>query len=126
MRFLAWVQAIPEKQEKSRLEQYIDKDAVINWPDVDAYYLVRLLMEIGPCLNSGMGIYPLTWQEIDAWQKQTGVELNAWEAKTIKTASAIYAHQSTISVKPDCEAPNIAIEQDPHKVAKHIKNILRG
>jgi hypothetical protein len=83
-------------------------------------------MEIGPCLNSGMGTYPLTWQEIEAWQKQRDIELSAWEARTIKTASTIYAHQTSISTKPDCPPPNKAIEQDPEKVAKHIKSLFRG
>lgn len=116
---------MPEKQEESRLEMLIEQGAEILWPEVTAKYLIQYLMDIGPCNNNGMGLIPVSWQEIQAWQQQNGVTLNAWELKIIKMASSAYANQANISDKPDCPPPDRVVEKDPLKLKKHIKDILR-
>lgn len=126
MRFSAWVNAVPEKQEESRLDVFIEQGEDVIWPEVSAMYLVHYLMEIGPCSSNGMGLIPVSWQEIQAWQEQQGLSLNAWELKIIRMASGAYANQANISSKPDCPPPDKVIEKDPLKLAKHIKDILRG
>jgi hypothetical protein len=76
-------------------------------------------------MQGGMGLIPLTWQEISAWQESSGISLATWEANAIRRASKEYARQVSISDKPDCPPPGKVIEQDPEKAAKHIRSILR-
>lgn len=116
---------MPEGAEVSRREKFEADGAEILWPEVDLFYLVNYLWEAGPCLYGGMGPVPLSWQELQSWQEQTGTVLQPWELTIIKAASRAYAEQISISGKADCPPPNRVVEHDPEKLAKHIKSILR-
>jgi hypothetical protein len=117
---------VPEKSDQTRFEQYQEEGKVIAWPELRCSYLADILFEIGPCLHGGMGLSPLTWQEINAWQETSGIRLAMWEATAIRRASKEYARQVSISDKPDCPAPGKVVEQEPEKLAKHIRSILRS
>jgi len=93
---------------------------------VTLFYLVEYLWEAGASLSTGMGSVPLTWQELKAWQEQTGIELQPWELRIIRKASQEYVVQAQEAHKPDCPPPGKIVEQDQLKVAKHIKQVLRG
>lgn len=123
---MVWLNTIPEKQEESRLDTLQDEGKAIHLPDVTAMYLINYLFEAGPCSYTEMGMAPLSWQELESWQKQSGLELRQWELIALKSASKEYVTQSHISVKPNCPPPGKILEQEPHKVASHIKNVLRG
>jgi hypothetical protein len=116
---------VPEKSDQSRFEKFEEEGKAIAWPELQCSYLADLLFEIGPCLQGGMGLVPLTWQEIAAWQEASGVRLSMWEANALRKASKAYAHQVSVSDKPNCPAPGKAVEQDPDKLAKHIRSVLR-
>ena len=81
VRHSAWLNAVPEKPEgdkskepeKSRRETLGD---TIEMPPCDCGYLVGYLFEVGPT----MGESPVTHTEIANWQRNTGIELNSWEA----------------------------------------------
>ena len=72
-----------------------------------------------------MGLVPLSWQELESWQKQQGITLSPWELSIIRKASAVYVEQHHISTKVDCPPPGKVVEQDQKKLAQHIKGILR-
>lgn len=72
-----------------------------------------------------MGQVPLSWQELESWQKQSGFSLNPWELGIIRRASTVYVEQSQAAVKADCPPPGKVVEQDQRKLAQHIKGILR-
>lgn len=82
-------------------------------------------MNMGACSHTGMGQAPLSWQEIEAWQVLNGISLKPWELSIIRKASAVYVEQSQLSGKVDCPPPGKVVEQEPEKLAKHIKSILR-
>jgi hypothetical protein len=82
-------------------------------------------MSAGAYLTMGMGAVPLSWQELESWQKQQGFNLNPWELSIIRKASAAYVDQMQLSSKVDCPPPGKVVEQDPKKLAQHIKGILR-
>jgi hypothetical protein len=86
---------------------------------------VAFFRELGQCLQTGMGLIPLTWQEIESWQRQNGLELKAWEVKALKLASVAHVSQVALSTDPNCPPPNRPIERDPLDLAKKIKSILR-
>jgi hypothetical protein len=92
---------------------------------VNAFYLVNFFRELGSCLQTGMGLVPLTWQEIESWQRQNGIELKVWEVKALKLASIAHVSQVALSADPNCPPPNRPVERDQEQLAKHIKSILR-
>lgn len=94
------------------------------FPEVTARYLVKYLFEIGPCASNGMGLSSISWQEISAWQEQTGMRLSAWEASAIKRSSNAYAAQASISTNKDCVSPMPA-DVDVVRQGKDFKKLLR-
>lgn len=120
-----WLHTAPEKQDETRYERYLQEGVVIELPTIRCSYLFDYLMQIGAVSSNGMGTVSLSWQELNAWKQTIGVELNAWELAVIHRASDAYAVQLSKSYKPDCPMPERIIEQDPKKLAKHIKSILR-
>lgn len=88
-------------------------------------YLFDYLLKLGVMSNNGMGNVPLSWQDIDAWMRVSGVQLDAWEAKVIHKASEIYVNQFELSKKPDAPMPERIVDYDQNKLAKRIKSILR-
>lgn len=58
-------------------------------PECAAPYLLDYLFELGIC----PGGEPLTHGEIKSWQDNTGIELDAFEARTIKRLSTAYTEE---------------------------------
>ena len=99
---------------------------MINLPPVSATHLVQYLFEVGPTFPGAMGSVGLPFSEIESWQRQTGIELSPWEVRTLQMASVEYAHQSMLSIKPDCPSPGSIVAIDREQVAKHVRSILRS
>jgi len=94
-----------ETKRPSRIAQF-EKDGVeVTMPECDAMHLVSYLYEIGPTLPNGMGDAPLTHLEIEAWQRNTGIELSSWESRVLHRASLEYLSESQRATKPEAEAP---------------------
>lgn len=120
-----WLHTIPEKQEQTRFEQLISSEKEVLLPDLSCPYLFKFLMSMGASSSTGMGQIPLSWQEIESWQNQHGILLKPWELSIIRKASAIYVEQVQLAAKADCPPPGKVVEQEPDKLAQHIKSILR-
>lgn len=71
-------------------------------------YLATYLFEIGPTLPDGVGEAPISHTELMAWQGNTGVELQAWEARTLHRVSREYLSEKQAAVKHDAPPPWIA------------------
>ncbi len=108
-RHLAWLHAVPEKAKESRqksIKAANEDSFLLKMPDVaEGEYLVPMLFEAGLVSQSGMGVAPLSWQEIQAWLNCTGVVLHTWEATTIKQMSDAYASEYSQASKKDAPAP---------------------
>lgn len=86
-------------------------------------HLTGWLFEIGPTASGGMGPSVIGWQEIAAWQGLTGIELDAWEAKTLRSLSAEFLGMMNEAKEPACPAPYAspeAIERNREAVGKQI------
>lgn len=116
---------VPEKAEKSRIESFQEAGTEIRWPELSCQYLFDLLMSAGAYTNFGIGNVPLTWSDLEAWQRQQGLSLKPWELSIIRRASATYVQEMQTAVKPDAPPPGRVVEQDPNKTAQRIKSILR-
>ena len=94
-----------ETKRPSRIAQF-EKDGVeVTMPECDAMHLVSYLYEIGPTLPNGVGDAPLTHLEIEAWQRNTGIELSSWESRVLHASSLAYLSESQRATKPEAEAP---------------------
>ncbi|WP_167232747.1 hypothetical protein [Massilia rubra] len=68
-------------------------------------HLVDLLWTWGPTMCTSMGDSPLTHQEVNYCQTNTGIELSAWEAETLIRLSREYFGESHRAPKRDCKPP---------------------
>ena len=83
-----------------------DEFYVPELPSVDgADYLVAYLWDMGPTMVAGMGLGPLTHEEIRAWQSNTGVRLQPWEARLLRQLSMDYIVGMRDAEKADCPQP---------------------
>jgi hypothetical protein len=93
-------------------------------PDCDALYVVAYLIELGVV----EGENALTWQEIESWQRQIGVELQPWEVRFVKRLSEAYLSESHAARDPDAEAPWVDapyVEVTPYAKAMRIKAMMK-
>lgn len=106
----------------------IERDEPIFYPDNPAPHLTDWFLDIGPATATGMGEVPLGWLEIDAWCERTGIDLDPWEARTIRSLSRAYVGQRHDARKRDCPPPydpqaeNEALQQA--KVDEQFKAML--
>lgn len=94
-------------------------------PPCDAPHLLGYLFEIGPTLAAGMGEGPLTHGEIASWQANTGIELQAWEARLLRRLSIDYLNQSHKARARDCPPP-WGDAPVPNLKAERTRNALRA
>jgi hypothetical protein len=126
VRHSAWLNAVPSKAKITRLEDQQKQGIVVFMPDMAVPHLVRYLYEIGPTLPGGMGAVPLTHSEIMAWQSNTGVELQPWEARFLYRLSREFLSQSHKSEAPECPPPWVDAppEVNREQVGKSLFNVL--
>ncbi len=77
----------------------------LEMPPCDAAFLASYLFEMGPTLPAGPGEGPLTHLEIASWQRNTGIELDSWQARMLRRLSQDYANESAKAKERDCPAP---------------------
>ncbi len=91
-------------------------------------YLIEYLFEVGPIQSSGVGATPIEWGELESWQRITGINLQTWEARTLRQLSFDYCATRQDALSPHCPPP-YSDEPTPDQrelVAKKISTALRG
>lgn len=63
------------------------------------------LIELGLTQAAGMGAGPISWSELDAWQRQTRVAIEPWEARLLRRLSTIYLAESRKAESENCPPP---------------------
>jgi hypothetical protein len=96
-------------------------------PPNDAPYLLEYFWEVGPALSGGMGDAPLTFQEIQSYQDQIGIELQPWEVRLLRRLSGEYLAESQKATKLNYPAPWKPEENTVDKAVKadSLRNALR-
>lgn len=124
---LAWLHTPAKDQAKSRIDHLENVEAILErLPNVEPFdYMVGLFSDIGMAINTGNGLTPVTWQEIESFTKGTGVQLTAWEARTIRDMSAKYANGVVRYTNVNVEAPYQS-EREKARIADTMKSALRG
>jgi hypothetical protein len=73
-------------------------------PPNPAPHVTDWLIEIG-LTEAGMGVGPITWLQIDAWQRCTGVPLAPWEARLLHRLSLAYVAEGRRAEDENCPPP---------------------
>ena len=81
-------------------------------PDVGPFeYIITLLYEIGP-YNSGFnGPEPISWQDIDAWNRVTRYGISPREAKMVRSMSSAMVSASHEAKNPNMPPPYAEIDE---------------
>ena len=126
MRQVAWLNAVPESIARpgaktptatasgSRRERLVRDGLQPQLPIVAAGgHVLTWLFEVGPTQQSGMGPTPITFQELESWQRQTGLELQPWEVRMLRHLSLEYLQESQAAVKSDRKPPYGSLQRSP-------------
>lgn len=90
----------------SRRDAFKKRGAEVHMPPIEwGGYILGYLFEVGPTMASGMGGGPLTFSEIEAWQRTVGICLSPFEAQLLRRLSMEYFGESHAATKFDCPAP---------------------
>lgn len=110
----------------TRLQTLRAQDTQPDLPTVghDGAYLVGYLFDAGPLVSTGQGSAALSWRDLAAWQSNTGIELQPWEARIVRALSMGYFNSSIAANHPDCPAPYA--EQPAPDQRAHVANTLRS
>lgn len=89
-----------------------ERAELILFPPNPADHITDWLREIGPTVSGAMGEAAIGWQDLAAWEHLTGIELDAWEARTIRSLSQEYLAQRHAATEPACPPPYSGTRQD--------------
>src|SRR3546814_10073530 len=94
------------KSEKlSRLDR-MKKDGIpLQMPSNPMPHIITRLLEIGIAEAGGMASVPISWGEIGAWQRNTGVRLDQWEARLMRKLSSEYVTECRRAESENCPPP---------------------
>jgi hypothetical protein len=93
-------------------------------PPLTAPHIAAHLFEVGPYMAGGMGPTPLTFGEIDAWCNRTGIDLQPWECRFLRSLSSDYISELHRAEKWDAKSPWDAVRAQI--VARDVKEYLKG
>ena len=117
------------RREALKRELKIPDAEDLEMPPCAASYLVLYLWEMGPVVAGSMSGVPLSFLEIQAWQDCTGIELNAWESRSLRRLSIVYLGESQRATKPDCPMPwedSTYARNAPIRAVESLRNSIRG
>lgn len=133
MRQLAWLATAPEKSDpkdkrdpKSRMQVLRDKGEQPLMPHNPAEHLTDWLLDAGPTVHGAMGEVPIGYRDLLAWQEITGIELEPWEARLMRSLSEAYAAERSRARKRDCMAPYSGIDREPETVRDKVSRQVRS
>jgi hypothetical protein len=87
----------------------------IPYPEIPAgaEYLVALFHSAGVATQTGMGLIPLSWQEIEAFVKCTQASVTPWELRVIRKMSEAYCAEYARASDRLRKAPYQAVIEIP-------------
>lgn len=109
------------------MEIRLDAGGLPDLPPIDpaVIHLVDWLFDAGPMSASGAGPVRLTWADLEAWQRGSGISLQPWQGRLLRALSGEYLAESRGADEHDAPPPWTR-HADRERVAQHIKGLLRG
>lgn len=118
VRQLAWYHATPKPDENSRrgriepaaprisrIEECKRRRVPPRMPPNPAPHITDRLLELGITQAVGMGMAPISWSEMDAWQRRTGAVIEPWEVRLLRRLSTAYLAEGRKAESESCPAP---------------------
>jgi hypothetical protein len=115
---MAWLHATPKpdarsrrgKEEtaaprRSRIDDLKRKKIDPQMPPNPAPHITDWLIEMGLTEAAGMGAVPISSRELAAWQDNTCVCLQPWEARLIRELSKTYLAEGRAAESENCPPP---------------------
>lgn len=123
----AWLNSVPEKAKQTRLDSMGGR---YHMPPVSPYErsLIELLFDAGPVTAMPMGGYVgLSESEVGWYRMNRGARLSAYECKTIRRLSRVYAAMLNEASKTDCPVPWTPVDTETRdKVGKQVAAVFAG
>lgn len=94
----------------------------------ESLFLVNYAFECGVSLNSDFGMTPITWQEVNAWQKAT-LNNDPWIAKIVKKLSSDYVSEFKAAKdqgRPSPITEELDLQEQRKAVSKQFFNFVRA
>lgn len=92
---------MPEEGAITRRAEFERDNHPAEMPECDAFYVIEYLFELGLTLGDSA----ITHSEIRAWMDNTGIDLSAWESRTIRALSGAYLSMSHEARSVESETP---------------------
>lgn len=115
---MAWLAATPKPDPRSRrgkkqddapkltrMEMLKRDGGAPQMPPNTMPHITDRLIEIGLTESNGMGLTPLSWREIEAWQVNVCFRLAPWEARLIRQLSVEYLAEGRRAESENCPPP---------------------
>lgn len=114
---MAWLHAVPKPHEGtkraksgvtptlSRFDQMKRDGIAPQMPPNPMPNIIARLVEIGMTQAGGMGPAPLSWSEIDAWRRITGIGISPMEGRLLRDLSIAYLGEMGRADSENCPPP---------------------
>jgi len=91
-------------KKKRRIDTLADGSQSKRLPYANSY-LIECFELAGCYLSSGMGMFPLSWTEIEAFSSKSAHHLDDWESEIIHEMSREYCSMHSKADGENCAAP---------------------
>jgi len=123
---------IDSDDEEDNLNEASEDLSEIPFPEIPpgAEYLIGLFYGAGSAMPTGMGLVPLSWQEIEAWARCSGLEdsITPWELQVVRRLSEAYTSEYSKASDPKRRPPyskQVSVDEiDRDAIEKQTRNVL--
>ncbi|GGB21526.1 hypothetical protein GCM10011380_08880 [Sphingomonas metalli] len=81
-------------------------------------HVVDRLTEIGLTGSNGMAAVPLSWGEINEWERSSTVRITGWEKRLIRALSVAYVAEGHRAESDTCPPPWLGEANEATKAAE--------
>ncbi len=114
---MAFLHAVPKPDERTKRAKtdapdtrsrfdLLKRDGITpQMPPNPAPHILSRLIEIGLSESNGMGATPLSWREINEWQRAMSIDIPPWECRLIRRLSIEYLAEGRRAESENYPAP---------------------
>lgn len=94
----------PDGSKQSRLEYYQGGSIFASLPDSDPF-IINAFHQLGLASSNGIGVTPISWQELSALNEMARLELSSWESEALIAMSRDYVNWNIKGKEKNCLSP---------------------